>query len=1215
MSYPPQSLDGGDRAYHEVADGSHEGELSKDTFNEVIDNSDIHEEEIPLRNMEHPAPPILSALSGSPPPSSMQPSATVQQHQGPNIASPESHNEALNRSQSRSARIFVHTDGRGPTITLSQPPVSPTAADPSTLRSMHSLKESTGIKRANHPGSINLEGLQPKIPDVLDHDETDMDNQLGRTGVVGVHSDDHDRLAALADELDGMDSEAVSEQPAPGHAIIRDEAFLPGLATLPPGEADPEKVPVGLDDGGLTTPGTTSDGSYDPMDDLDNVDLIEGETDGMPSKPPRSSRKKIQDQGKTGWNKLRRLLSVGGNDRNNEDLSEKGLFTSEATNLKSVPVKTSSGVRGTRHRKRPSAMDREAAKLVRAHKLLHGHADSDASDDEVDHIPDMNRDHLPDSEVSTPDALDTAQAMDARPAETSGVLGQLLKLYDQQKEEESHADESQAPESVITSENGTSLGGGLNLVGHNVVDAYGNQAAIEDVDPKLLKQAAASKRSSESWRDPAKQSLYRTGGGLINLANQNITLASSVGQSVVKNVAADVGLDVMDERPKAARSGAGTIGGLIATTGNLIGAVSPLHAQLGPNPTRAGYTLDRYLLPDMNEKTLRRTAKIVAEAAPVPKKMRAAQSLSSGAPLTPNTFAAYVQSTNGTNPYFLQSDGKSVAGNSATSSLKRSGHAVGHAGKQLLHRKWPSSSASDDKADYFANANPEEVARREWKKKLRRRKMRSKKQEIFITMHVAAILKRQEFLLKLSRALMMFGAPTHRIEQQIQSTANVLEVNCRCVYFPSVMLLSFGDEATHTSETKIIKQGSVVDLTKLTDMHSIYWKVIHDKIGVEQGSKQLDALMRRKPLIPKWQLVIISGLASGFITVGEWGFGGSLLDAIASACLGAFMCFCQLSTTSELYSNVFEIVFATLNSFIAMGLHHIGQIHVGDKVQYGRYFCYQSVVAGSIVLILPGFIVLTAALELQSKNLVSGSVRLVYAIIYSVLLGLGIMIGALPLMGSSSFDIDCKASRQTLSHWYNTPPGQSGSPSFAWAFLTVPGYATLLSLRNQAKATRKEFPVMILIAICGWLVSNFAMIADNVNSDCMGKSDGHCPVPEVLKDHTYLYSAMGSFTVGILSNIYGRFFDGRSFVVSVPGILYQLPTGMTGAPDQANLWNFATNRQSSGNAQSSEVTSGLQIGAQLLNISLGIAIGLFASSLLMFFLGGRKVRGGGMFSF
>ena len=157
--------------------------------------------------------------------------------------------------------------------------------------------------------------------------------------------------------------------------------------------------------------------------------------------------------------------------------------------------------------------------------------------------------------------------------------------------------------------------------------------------------------------------------------------------------------------------------------------------------------------------------------------------------------------------------------------------------------------------------------------------------------------------------------------------------------------------------------------------------------------------MRRKPMLRKWQFVLVSGLASAFITVGEWAFNGSLLDAIASFCLGSFMSFCQLSITSELYSNVFEIVFATLNSFIAMGLHQISRYHTPTgEIHYGRYFCYEAVMAGSIVMILPGFIVLTAALELQSKSLVSGSVRLVYAIIYSTLLGLGIMIGALPLL-------------------------------------------------------------------------------------------------------------------------------------------------------------------------------------------------------------------------
>ena len=1210
MPSPPPHLDDKNHVYHQVADQSYVTDMSQGSLDDShpsISNGDRIRTQESNSNQQQPAPPITSSLgvpATSATYSSPLRSDIIFTGQRDGSVTGISDN-GLNRNASKSARIHINTGSQGPTITVSQPPVSPVDSTAAISPITTEPRQRTGIQRANHPGQISLEGLRPQMPDMHEG------NAQCRTGVVNVEGNDHTRLAALAEELEDEDSEAFSDAPPPGHVIIRDEAFLGGQPTNPQElrERDPQPA---YDYGGTTTPGATSSGSYDPMDDLDHVDIIEGETDGMPSKPPRSARKKVYDQGKKGWGSLRRIFGINSNE-NKEDLSEKGLFTSDATNMKSVPVQTSSGLRGTKRRHRPSAIEREAAKLVSAHKMLHGRG-ADSSDEDEMHLPGFNRSHLPDSEASTPDALETAQQMDSRPVESGGVLGQLLKLYDQQQTDgTSQVSDSQAPESEAATEpDVTELGGGLNLIGNEVVDAYGNHAAIQDVDPEVLKQAAESKPSTDSWRDSSRYSLQRSGAGLINLANQNIVNVSNAGQSVVKNVASDVGLDIMDERPKAARSAAGTIGGLIATSGNLIGAVSPLHAQLGPNPSRPGFTLDRYLLPDMNEKTLRRTAKIVAEASPVPKKMRTGPT--GTVPLTPNTFAAYVQQDSGVNPYFSAAESKSIAGSATASSMKRRGQAIGNAGKNLMHRKWPHGSMSDDEQNHLMNTNPEELARREWKKKLRRRKARSKKQEIFITMHVAAILKRQEFLLKLSRCLMMFGAPTHRIEQQIQATANVLEVNCRCVYFPSVMLLSFGDENTHTSETKIIKQGSTVDLTKLTDMHTIYWNVIHDKIGVEQGSKQLDNLMRRKPMLRKWQFVLVSGLASAFITVGEWAFNGSLLDAIASFCLGSFMSFCQLSITSELYSNVFEIVFATLNSFIAMGLHQISRYHTPTgEIHYGRYFCYEAVMAGSIVMILPGFIVLTAALELQSKSLVSGSVRLVYAIIYSTLLGLGIMIGALPLLGSEGANLTkCNARKLDFPHWYNTPPGQNASPSFAWAFLTVPGYALLLSLRNQAKVTRKEFPAMVLIAVCGWLVANFATIANKVNSSCNGTKDEHCPVPEVLQNHSYLYSALGSFTVGILANIYGRFFDGRSFVVAVPGILFQLPSGMTGS---TTLWNFATLQDDGSGSGNTEVTSGLQIGAQLLNISLGIAIGLFASSLLMFFLGGHRVRGGGMFSF
>ena len=345
----------------------------------------------------------------------------------------------------------------------------------------------------------------------------------------------------------------------------------------------------------------------------------------------------------------------------------------------------------------------------------------------------------------------------------------------------------------------------------------------------------------------------------------------------------------------------------------------------------------------------------------------------------------------------------------------------------------PDVSKDGAGSDYFAGVMDEQAQKAEWQKKLKKRaKDKRKKEEIFITMHVAAILQRQEFLLKLARALMMFGAPTHRIETQIQQTARVLEINCRCIYLPNLMLVAFGDDATHTSETKFIKQPGGLNLTKLTDMHAIYWNVIHDKIGVGEASKQLDELMRRKPLIGKFWMMVIGGMCSAFICPGAMGFNGSFIDSLAAFPLGMFLVFCQLSITTELFSNVFEILFAAVNSFVAAALAHTG------------YFCYAGVISGSIVLILPGFIVLSGALELQSKNLIAGSVRLVYAIIYSLFLGFGISIGSsfwLLFSGSSSSTY----ASTTCQSFQMGKPWWQGHVPLAFAFLTVPGLFDLSS--------------------------------------------------------------------------------------------------------------------------------------------------------------------------
>jgi uncharacterized membrane protein YjjP (DUF1212 family) len=75
--------------------------------------------------------------------------------------------------------------------------------------------------------------------------------------------------------------------------------------------------------------------------------------------------------------------------------------------------------------------------------------------------------------------------------------------------------------------------------------------------------------------------------------------------------------------------------------------------------------------------------------------------------------------------------------------------------------------------------------------------------------------------------MMMFGGPSHRLPAQIQATARVLEITLSCMYLPDVMIVAFEDAATSTSNVKLIKQGSVLDIGKLQDAYRLYWKVGH----------------------------------------------------------------------------------------------------------------------------------------------------------------------------------------------------------------------------------------------------------------------------------------------------------------------------------------------------------------------------------------------------
>lgn len=1106
----------------------------------------------------------------------------------------------------------IHLGADGPTVTI--------------------RSASGGVNRANHPGPLHLfSRLNSQLPSSVGPITTPPNEQEGqrtedisiaRLALTGAHGLDEEGL----DNRAFLELQRELQRHEAQNGAGNDDASWNGgpsfaLETGPhthnhrraeqrrtrrfQGGDTPERGTSGA-----STPGdyTSDTGSYDAAadSDLGHIDFMAGEVDGMPSKPKRQcGALGATTEGATGWAKIRGLMGkIKSTDADPEAANniEKKTSPEEGgpTNTKSVPVATSNGLRHG-PRSRPNKFEREAAKLVQAHKLMTGQGCRDDNHDnvDVDRMPSMSRRHL-DSAASTPDALDTAATLDSRPIATGGVLGNLLKLYEQQQKEEY---ERGAASSGVSTADGTSFVSTPDRdISRNdrLRDIMSEGLQEEKEKEKALAAgtvpavsptgaAAAARRQAQDRRKSWNPSISTE-----TALQSGSKFAAKTGTAVAKSwrfVANETGFDdVGEERPRAARSAAGVAGGLIATTGNLIGAVSPYHAQLGPNPKRSGYTLDRYLLPEINAKTLKRTAEAVANAAPRPSRRSQSQPGTPG-PRSPTGImyrpdGNLSSDTQAVTPSEKHANGKPPP--SMAHSRKHSSNILQLPGQGFnALRTWTTGHSNINTSDpgiglgqndYFSSAEDDAaIAKAEWQKKLKKRKQdKRKKEEIFITMHVAAILQRQEFLLKLSRALMMFGAPTHRIETQIQQTARVLEINCRCLYLPNLMLFAFGDDATHTSETKFIKQAGGLDFTKLTDMHTIYWNVIHDKIGVGEASAQLDELMRRKPLIGIWPMVIIGGFCSAFISAGPMGFGGSFIDAVMAFPLGAFLVFSQSIITTELFSNVFEIMFATLNSFVSLAVAHTG------------IFCYAGVMSGSIVCILPGFIVLSGSLELQSKNLIAGSVRLVYAIIYSLFLGFGLSIGAsfwaLISGGSSTQSVNrCDEVHDPAKWWKRTVP-------IGWAFLTVPMYATCLALRNQAKVNRKEFPAMILIACAGWACNHYAATAEALS----GRQD--------------ITSALGSLAVGVLANLYGRAFDGRSYVVAVVGVLYQLPSGLSNG---GGLLNFASSTSSG----TDNFSSGFTVAQSLVEVALGLTVGLFASTIIAYILGGRKEKRGGLFSF
>jgi uncharacterized membrane protein YjjP (DUF1212 family) len=239
-------------------------------------------------------------------------------------------------------------------------------------------------------------------------------------------------------------------------------------------------------------------------------------------------------------------------------------------------------------------------------------------------------------------------------------------------------------------------------------------------------------------------------------------------------------------------------------------------------------------------------------------------------------------------------------------------------------------------------------------------------QDAKIKIHVASILKRQQYIIKMCRALMVVGAPTHRLEEYLATTAKVLEVNSQFLYIPGCMIISFDDTrklphltfqkipanhipVTHTAEVKIVRVAQGVNLGKLKDCHEIYKEVLHDVISLDDALVALDELINRPDQHPVWLNVIMYGLAS--VAVSGF-FKARWIDMGPIFIMGTVLGFLQLvvAPLSKTYNTVFEISAAILMTCVSRAL---------GSIRGGNLFCFSALTQSSIAMILPGWVCFT----------------------------------------------------------------------------------------------------------------------------------------------------------------------------------------------------------------------------------------------------------------
>jgi uncharacterized membrane protein YjjP (DUF1212 family) len=356
------------------------------------------------------------------------------------------------------------------------------------------------------------------------------------------------------------------------------------------------------------------------------------------------------------------------------------------------------------------------------------------------------------------------------------------------------------------------------------------------------------------------------------------------------------------------------------------------------------------------------------------------------------------------------------------------------------------------------------------------------------------------------------------------------------------------------ASVQIIKTESVLDLYKLTQTYQLFESILCDEVSIEEATEQLYTITEESTLYPGWLTLLAYATASSVST--PLFFSGGAVDMGFGLVLGLIVAIGSLYVSKRVtrFASVFDVLLSAIVGFIAAWITSRFPSSIS---------CFYALSVGGVVSMLPGYTTLVSILEIAAGEVASGTLRLTTTLVYSLMIGFGLAIGASAhKLIYPDLILETQQCSNGISAYYH--------------LILVP----LFALANWIilKGQPSKFPVVLLLASLSHAVHHFAMLW--------------------FAAYPHIATVLAAFTVALVSNVYARFRSTIGFVDMITGLLFLVP-GSVGVA--SSLGAFTSN------VDPTEVSIILNAGQQgvvfathMMIITVAVSVGLVLAALVVY---------------